>query len=200
MRSCLGVQTVWAGSPASAAPGREKGREPVVMTADTTRGQSVWNGRDWYVSFGEANKSRDWDDARRYGFVSAGGRKWYSDSLQQVPVGGRVFAYIPKVGYVGVGTVTAPATPADHAVLTVDSRPVAFRSLDLVGPYGREVPDPDPDEDYREWILPVTWEHTVARAQALRAPGLFANQNSACRLRDQFTVDEVTAFFAPGDR
>ncbi len=172
----------------------------MAMTADTARGQSVWNGRDWYVSFGEANKSRDWDDARRYGFVSAGGRKWYSDSLQQVPVGGRVFAYIPKVGYVGVGTVTAPATPADHAVLTVDGRPVAFRSLELVGPYGREVPDPDPDEDYREWILPVVWEHTVDRAQALRMPGLFANQNSACRLRDQFTIDEVTAFFAAGDR
>ncbi|MGX6511654.1 hypothetical protein [Rhodococcus sp. SJ-2] len=166
------------------------------MTTDAASEQPVWNGRDWYVSFGEANGSRSWDDARRYGFVSAGGRKWYSDSLQKVPVGGQVFAYIPKVGYVGIGTVTAPATPADHARLVIDGHSVAFRSLDLVGPYGREVSDPDPDEDYREWILPVTWTSTVDRPQALRIPGLFANQNSACKLRDQFTIDGVSGFFA----
>lgn len=170
------------------------------MATDVAAERPVWNGRDWYVSFGEANGSRSWDDARRYGFVSAGGQKWYSDSLQRVPVGDRVFAYIPKVGYVGIGTVTAPASPADHAHVIVDGRPVAFRSLDLVGPYGREVPDPDPDEDYREWILPVTWTSTVDRPQSLRIPGLFANQNSACKLRDQFTIDAVTAFFGCGDQ
>ena len=52
----------------------------------------------------------------------------------------------------------------------------------------------------REWILPVTWASTVDRTQALRIPGLFANQNSACKLRDQFTIDEVTAFFGHSDR
>ena len=117
------------------------------MTTDVAAERPVWNGKDWYVSFGEANGSRSWDDACRYGFVSAGGRKWYSDSLQKVPVGDRVFAYIPKVGYVGIGTVTAPAAPADHARVIVDGHPVAFRGLELVGPYGREVLDPDPDED-----------------------------------------------------
>ncbi len=42
-----------------------------------------WNGRDWYVSFGTYSDGRAWEDARRYGFVSAGGGEWYSRSLKK---------------------------------------------------------------------------------------------------------------------
>ncbi|MFZ2528190.1 MAG: hypothetical protein WAX14_11130 [Rhodococcus sp. (in: high G+C Gram-positive bacteria)] len=165
------------------------------MTRDSARTQSDWNEIDWYVNFGEANASRNWDDARKYGFVSAGGRRTYSDAIQKMQVGDRVFAYTPKVGYAGVGTVTGPAAPADHTSLTVDGKQVSFRSLEVNAPYGKEVADPDPEEDYREWIVPVSWERTVDRERALRIPGLFANPNTACRLRDQFTIDQVTEFF-----
>ena len=170
--------------------------------------ESEWNGRDWYVNFGERNRSRNWDDGRRYGFVAAGGGRWYSDSLQELPVGGRVFAYIPKSGYVGIGIVTGTAAPADHATLTVGERTVPFRSLELNAPYAHEKVDADPHEDYREWIVPVQWTHTVAREDAFRIPGLFANQNSACRLRHRFTIETVTSYFedargsccSPGER
>lgn len=77
---------------------------------------------------------------------------------------------------------------------------MSFRSLDLVGPYKHEVSDLDPDEDYREWIVPVTWERTVDREVALREAGLFANQNSACRLRDEHTLNRVTEFFGVTSR
>jgi hypothetical protein len=70
---------------ASAAGAERRGREP-------------WNGRDFYVSFGE-DQRRSWEDARKYGFVSAGGGKWYSATLLQLNPGARVFACIPKVGY-----------------------------------------------------------------------------------------------------
>ena len=74
----------------------------------------TWNGRDFYVAFGEGER-REWEDARRYGFVSAGGGAWYSRSLQQLKPENRVFAYIPKGrgvgGYVGVGEVTAESMP-----------------------------------------------------------------------------------------
>lgn len=70
-----------------------------------------WNGHDWYVSFGEESGSRSWDDARKYGFVSAGGGVWYSRTLRSLPVGARVFVCIPGsgLGYVGVSTVTGEA-------------------------------------------------------------------------------------------
>ena len=41
--------------------------------ANRARSREPWNGLDWYISFGEDNNSRNWDDARHYGFISAGG-------------------------------------------------------------------------------------------------------------------------------
>ena len=170
-----------------------------VSTASTSE-KPEWNGQDWYVCLGEVNDSRNWDDARKYGFVSAGGGRWYSDTLKNLQVGDRVFVYVPKVGYVGAGTVAGSAAPADETTLEVDGQEVSFRSLDLVGPYTHEINDPNPDEDYQEWIVPVVWERTVDRESALREAGLFANQNSACRLRDEHTLNRVTEFFGVANR
>lgn len=67
--------------------------------------KEAWNEQDWYASFGEEDGGRNWDDARRYGFISAGGGEWFSKTLRRLPLGARVFACIPQAGYVGVGTV-----------------------------------------------------------------------------------------------
>jgi hypothetical protein len=45
----------------------------------------------------------------KYGFISAGGGEWFSRTLKNLPLGARVFASIPKCGYVGVGTVIGEA-------------------------------------------------------------------------------------------
>jgi hypothetical protein len=71
-------------------------------------GKEAWNGVDFYAAIGEGPHRR-WEDCRRYGFVSAGQGRWYSASLHQLAPGARVFACIPKRGYVGVGTVTESA-------------------------------------------------------------------------------------------
>src|SRR5260370_11243278 len=75
-----------------------------------------WNQRDFYFSFG--GESRDWEDARKYGFVSAGGGLWYTRTLRQLQPGHRVFVHVPEHGYVGVGTVTRPATRADRFIVS----------------------------------------------------------------------------------
>src|SRR3954454_23364290 len=69
-----------------------------------------WNGRDFYYSAGEGDRRR-WPDMARYGFVSAGGGRWYSRTLRALRPGHRVWAHIPRVGYVGVGEVLAPVVP-----------------------------------------------------------------------------------------
>jgi hypothetical protein len=69
------------------------------------KNRPAWNGLDWYVSFGEESGRRNWEDARTYGFVSAGGGNWYTRTLRSLPVGGRIWTYIPGTGYVGVGEV-----------------------------------------------------------------------------------------------
>jgi hypothetical protein len=91
-------------------------------SSKSQRAREPWNGRDWYVSFGEENNTRSWEDARKYGFVSAGGGLWYSRSLKNLPVGARIFTCIPKTGYVGIGTVTGEPARFDEAVITVDGR------------------------------------------------------------------------------
>jgi len=55
---------------------------------------------------------RNWDDAREYNFISAGGGRWYSKTLNQLSKGDRVWVNIPHTGYVGVGIVEEPAVMA----------------------------------------------------------------------------------------
>ena len=169
---------------APTAPGKARGkREP-------------WSGTDWYVSFGEDSGSRNWEDARSYGFVSAGGGEWFSRTLRSLPLSARVFTHIPKLGYVGVGRVTGEAQPFTEALLTVDGQPRPMRDLPLKGEYRAAEQAPTSGvEDRREWIVPVAWEKTVPRDNALWRQGFFANQNSACKLRARFTIDELSRYF-----
>ncbi|MEV4996948.1 endonuclease NucS domain-containing protein [Streptomyces niveus] len=168
--------------------------------AKSRRKQEPWNGTDWYVSFGEESGSRSWEDALRYAFVSAGGGEWFSRTLRSLPLGARVFTHIPKTGYVGVGTVSGEPQPFEEAVLTVDDESRLMSDLPLKGHYRTNGPatDEEDGEDRREWVVPVAWDAAVPRAKALWRTGFFANQNSACKLRARFTIDEVSRHFGIG--
>ncbi|MEV6531617.1 endonuclease NucS domain-containing protein [Streptomyces sp. NPDC051639] len=162
--------------------------------------QEPWNGTDWYVSFGHEPGGRSWEDAREYGFVSAGGGDWFSRTLRSLPVGARVFTHIPKTGYVGVGTVSGEPQPFEDAVLAVDCESRRMADLRLKGsyrPHGGPA-DEERGEDRREWVVPVDWERAVPREEALWRTGFFANQNSACKLRARFTIEEVSRLFGIG--
>lgn len=154
-----------------------------------------WNGRDWYVSFGLDSGVRDWDDARRYGFVSAGGGKWYSKTLQSLQPSAHINVNIPGTGYVGVGKVTGTAVRFDQAVLSVEGEPRAMRELALLGTYRHAPEGAAEGDETAEWIVPVEWEHTVPVDQAVWRKGMFANQNSACKLRQSFTLQELAKAF-----
>ncbi len=150
-----------------------------------------WNGQDWYVSFGEESSVRSWDDACRYSFVSAGGGRWYSRTMRALPIGARIFACIPGTGYVGVGTVAGEAMSFDDALLTVDGAERKMVDLDLHGMYRHQ----NDAEDNDEYVVPVDWIETVSRDDAVWEKGFFANQNSACKLRNRFTLDELSRRF-----
>ena len=63
--------------------------------------------------------------------------------------------------------------------------------LDLVGGYRH----PGGGPEHAEYIVPVEWITTVDRADAVREKGLFANQHSACKLRNRFTLETLTRRF-----
>lgn len=166
---------------------------PTGTKAKSLSKRAPWNGVDWYVSFGG---DRSWEDARRFGFVSAGGGKFYSQTIRTLPVGARIWVYVPQTGYVGVGTVVGPAVRFTDARVDVDGASVPLASQSLVGSY---VHAGAVTEDDDEWVVPVSWRRTVPEADAYREKGLFANQNSACKLRQEFTLDRLAEHFGVHD-
>lgn len=150
-----------------------------AATPATTRGtreREPWNG-EFYACFGHSD-TRNWDEARRYGFISGGGGGWYSNTLNLPSVGDRVWVKAPGYGFVGVGEVIGSRQPITaFKVLTPEGEWPALDAL-TGGSYHREfVADPE----RMEYFLPVRWIHTVALSEAVDEIGLFGNQNTVCR-------------------
>ena len=171
--------------------------EAVIPARGRSRGsggssREEWDGRYWYASFGDDPLSgRNWDDAIEYGFMSAGGGLWYSRTLRSLPIGALVFVCIPKRGYVAFGTVIGEARSFVEAVVRIDGTDRKLTELDLAGNY-RHLAD---DDENAEWIVPMEWKRTLSREQAIWKVGMFANQNSACKLRNKFTIEILEQAF-----
>lgn len=60
----------------------------VATTTKRAGEKEPWNG-EYYVSFGPG-ESRPWEDARKYGYISAGGGSWYTQTLKLLSPGDRV--------------------------------------------------------------------------------------------------------------
>lgn len=164
------------------APGRRSGK------------RADWNGRDWFVSFGDG-LGRSWQDGRRFSFVSAGGDPWYSRTLRALPVGARVFVHIAKSGYVAVGETLREAQRFDAAEVVVDGTWSRLADQDLHAPYRHSDALGDVTDDNAEYVVPVRWIVSVDRRDAYWEKGMFANQNSACKLRQEFTLTKLSAHF-----
>jgi len=151
----------------------------VSIAAPTKRGareREPWNG-EFYACFGHG-ESRNWDEGRRYGFICAGGGSWYSNTLNLLSIGDRVWVKAPGYGFVGVGEVTGPREPiTEFQIATDDGEHPALEVLNGAS-YHREVVD---DEDRREYFVPVRWLHSVPLEEAVNDIGLFGNQNTVCK-------------------
>ncbi len=120
-------------------------------TRPGARPQATWNGQDFYYSVGEDDR-RSWDDMVRFGFISAGGGRWYSNTLKQLEQGHRVFACIPQTGYVGVGVVTQTVQPVSEFTVAVDGKTTPILDAGLTTPSTGQASD---DPDRREYLVRV---------------------------------------------
>ncbi|CAM3516970.1 endonuclease NucS domain-containing protein [Halomonas lysinitropha] len=134
-----------------------------------------WNG-EFYVSFGS---HYPWEDARRLGFICGGGAAWYSKTLAMLSEGDRVWVYIPKTGYVGVGEVIGERCRADEYRFDTPEGPRTLPEMTLTEGYPQI--DPAKDDDEAEYLVPVRWIYTVSRDKAFSEVGLFGNQNTVCK-------------------
>lgn len=175
--------------------------DPVEAQANAVSGpreaKEPWNG-EFYANFAHG-ETRSWDEATRYGFLSAGGGRWYSNSLRMLSPGDRVWTQAPGYGYVGVGKVTGIAQPiSEFRVSTSDGEKPASELLTL-GNYHRHVAD----EDEVEWFVPIAWSDTVPIQKAFKEPGLFGNQNTVCKPATpkwRHTVERLRQVFPKADK
>lgn len=150
--------------------------ETQEISASTSRDSEPWNG-EYYVSFGH-DMGRNWGDAIKYGFVSAGGGKWYSRTLNKLSEGDRVWANIPHTGYVGVGIVKDSAKELSEFSVDIDGKKVPFIELDKSSHYHERFID---NPDKTEYFVAVDWIKTVPISVAVSEIGLFGNQNTVCQ-------------------
>jgi uncharacterized protein YeaO (DUF488 family) len=151
-------------------------QENVATASSSQRAREPWNG-EFYCSFGDG-QGRSWEEASQYGFFSAGGGAWYSQTLKMLKEGDLIWVRIPKEGYVGVGRVEAPALQANEFTFETPDGPKPALELLKKADYHRAAAE---DPDNAEYFVKVNWLQTVPAKQAFHEVGFFGNQNSVCK-------------------
>lgn len=145
-----------------------------------------WTGH-WFFNVGDLpGGHRRWEDARRYGFIQAGGAPRYRDKLLGLGPGDRVLAYLKGHGYVGVGVVAGVPRPLRDFVVESEGKPLV--DLSIMGTVDQHLLD---DDERGEFCAAVCWETTVPRESAVRIE--FFRRGIACHLMRQSQVDAVIA-------
>ena len=162
-----------------------------LSTEASTRAISKgeWNG-EYYVSFGEGPHRR-WNDAKKYGFVSAGGGDWYVRTLRMLEAGNRVWVSVPGRGYVGVGEVVTSVQRYDQFKVYIDGTLTPLAEVEV------EAPDVF-NEGHGEHFVGVRWVKAVDLQDAVRERGFFGNQNTVAQPRSlkwHFTVERLKSLW-----
>lgn len=168
--------------------------QAAAVTGGSTGVSEPWNG-EYYASFGHSEE-RDWDEARRYGFISAGGGAWYSGTLGLLKSGDLVWVKAPGRGFVGVGRVRSGAVPApDFKLIGEDGTERPALSLLTRASYFRDSLD---DPERREVFVPIEWAETRPLSEAVNETGMFGNQNTVCAPKTpkwRHTVERLKELF-----
>ncbi len=132
----------------------------------------------YYVNVGEC-EYRCWEDCLKYGFLSAGQGKQWSDPLKTLEVGDIVVAYLKKHGFVGIGRVKEKAARVlDFRFNGKSLHEVKLREPNMFS---------NSDNDKSEYLVKVDWIKTVNKENAKwkRNQGLFTIQLIKASLKDQ---------------
>lgn len=130
-----------------------------------------WNGI-WCMTFGSPN-DRNWDDAMKWGYVAAGGSKFWGPPLLKLKPQDQLLVWVPGAGYTAVAEVEAEAVPArQFKVPDENGNLEPFAPKHVQNPKFFSYPD-NPDEC--EYIVKVRWlgNGPASRELAFKEDGLF---------------------------
>lgn len=142
--------------------------------------RAPWSG--FYYVTGGAEEDRPWEHLRRHGFFTADGGRQYTNQLDRLEPGSRIFYYQKRTGYLGYGKVNSPKMIASEFMLPDG------RQLTEVLPE-RYLTESLDDPDRAAYVVGVDWIRTFDRAAAKTYTGIFANQAIACKIYDPQTAD-----------
>ncbi|MBT4485682.1 MAG: hypothetical protein HOC71_18600 [Candidatus Latescibacteria bacterium] len=99
---------------------------------------------------------------------------------------------IPKKGYVGVGIIKEISVPIKDFKVEYDGKltPIIDVSLKVNG-----IKKESNDLEKCEYFVKVKWIKKVPEAKAFWVKGMRANQNSAFKLKSEFTFEKLINFF-----
>jgi hypothetical protein len=154
--------------------------DPVVSQVNAIqsaeREREPWNG-EVYASYGHG-MGRTWEEARTHGFISAGGGSWYSNTLNLLSPGDRVWVKAPRYGFVGVGRVKGkPVRATEFLLATREGDKPALEVLTGASYHREDAGDPDRSD----YFVPMEWLDAVPLNQAVQEVGMFGNQNTVCK-------------------
>lgn len=112
----------------------------------------------YYYNIGEG-PHRNWDDYKKYGFISAGQGKRWRDAMSGFQVGDIVVAYLKNYGFVGVGQIKSKAEMIKKVM--IDGK----RLLELEVTC-KNMSDNMNDIDKSEYVSLVKWFKVFSRDEA----------------------------------
>ena len=137
-----------------------------------------WNG-EYYVAFGKG-PNQNWEDAVKYGYISAGGRSWCRKALDMLEENGRIWVNVPGRGYVGTGRVVDTVKSITEFRVKDDGTGKTVPITQVINYH----PTLDQPIDQIEYYVSVEWIKTVPLVEAVREKGFFGNQNIVSRPKD----------------
>ncbi len=137
-------------------------REEAISRREIARESGEPTGY-WFMNTGDgSNEGRSWEDCKKYGFLLAGGGdKWIKDA-QKLKVGDKVFAYLSRHGYVGLGVVTAEAVTMKDFVPNGQNKPIL--NLPLTAKTQRDRMN---DPSRADWCVAIKWIRAFDRGNAI---------------------------------
>lgn len=132
----------------------------------------------FYVNVGEC-KHRVWEDCRKFGFLSAGQGKKYSNQIKLLNQGDIVAAYLNKRGYVGIGKVIEKAKPVVDFQFKGES--LKKQKLVNLGIFDNA------DNENSEYLVSIEWIKSVSANEAKwkNKAGLFTTRQIRASLEKQ---------------
>lgn len=160
---------------------RKKESENRAAASGHDTGYLHMNVGDW------PEGGRVWEDSKKYGFISAGYGEEFAQQAQKLKVGDKVFAYVDKCGYVGLGIVTAEGVPFKDFIPKGQTKKLFDLPMNAKPKVTRMK-----RKDTWDICVAVKWIKAVDREHGVKGS---YKRGTLCRIRQQAVVSSLLTHF-----